>query len=215
LNGVGARASSCETVETVRARLRPWGYLAFKRGLDTVVAGVALIVLSPFIALIMLAIRLDSPGPAIFRQQRIGRWGRSFAMYKFRTMRQGTPEVAKDMLLRNGGMAAVTRVGAFLRRTSLDELPQLVNVALGQMSLIGPRPALYNQYDLIDARRAAGVDQVLPGITGYAQVMGREDLPLADKVAYDAYYLAHLSLWLDAKIFVLSFRALITAKGAY
>ncbi len=212
MNGVSARTSS---PETVRPRLWPFRYALVKRVLDAAVAGVALIVLAPLIALITLAIRLDSPGPAIFRQQRIGQHSQLFAMYKFRTMRQGTPEVAKDVLLRGHGMKAVTRVGAVLRRTSLDELPQLWNVVLGQMSLVGPRPALYNQYDLIAARRVAGVDAVLPGITGYAQVMGREELPLHEKVVYDAYYVEHLSLRLDAKIFVLSFRALITAKGAY
>jgi len=123
--------------------------------------------------------------------------------------------MAKDALLQQGGAAAITRVGAVLRRASLDELPQFLNVVLGQMSVVGPRPALYNQYDLIAARREAGVDSLYPGITGYAQVMGREDLPLDEKVAFDRYYVEHVSLWLDVKIFVLSFRALITAKGAY
>jgi len=136
-------------------------------------------------------------------------------MYKFRTMRQGTPQMAKEALLQQGGAAAITRVGVFLRRASLDELPQFLNVVLGQMSVVGPRPALYNQYDLIAARREAGVDSLYPGITGYAQVMGREDLPLDEKVAFDRYYVEHVSFWLDVKIFVLSFRALITAKGAY
>jgi O-antigen biosynthesis protein WbqP len=97
----------------------------------------------------------------------------------------------------------------------LDELPQFVNVALGQMSLVGPRPALYNQYDLIAARREVGIDQVLPGISGYAQVKGREDLPIPEKVAYDHYYVTHLSFWLDLKILFLSVYVLITAKGAY
>jgi O-antigen biosynthesis protein WbqP len=212
LNGVEIKASSPE-VSAVRPR--PGVYPAVKRALDVVVAGVALVVLAPLMVLIALAIALDSPGPTIFRQQRIGRHSRRFAMYKFRTMRQGTPEVAKEILLHSGGMSAVTPVGRFLRRTSLDELPQFINVMLGQMSLVGPRPALYNQYDLIAARQEAGIDQVLPGISGYAQVKGREDLPIPEKVAYDTYYLTHLSFWLDLKILVLSVHALITAKGAY
>lgn len=212
MNGVESRASSPERVASGPRASR---YVSAKRALDVLVAGPALVLLSPLIGLIALAIRLDSPGPAIFRQQRIGRHSQLFAMYKFRTMRVGTPEVAKDVLVRSGGMAAVTRLGGFLRRTSLDELPQLLNVVQGQMSLIGPRPALYNQYDLIDARRAVRVDSVLPGITGYAQVMGREELPLGEKVAYDAHYLEHLSFWLDLRIIALSVRALITGKGAY
>lgn len=212
MNGVGSRASSPQRVASGPRSSR---YFAAKRALDVLVAASALVLLSPVIGLIALAIRLDSPGSAIFRQQRIGRHSHLFGMYKFRTMRVGTPEVAKDVLVRSGGMAAVTRVGGFLRRTSLDELPQLLNVIQGQMSLIGPRPALYNQYDLIDARRAVGVDTMLPGITGYAQVMGREELPLGEKVAYDTHYLQHLSLWLDLKIIALSVRALVTGKGAY
>jgi O-antigen biosynthesis protein WbqP len=190
-------------------------YLLTKRIIDAVAAGCALVLLSPLLALSALAVRLDSPGPAIFRQRRIGLNGRPFIIYKFRTMRQGTPEVAKDVLLRRGGTATITRIGAVLRRTSLDELPQLFNVLRGDMSFVGPRPALHNQYDLIEARRKAAVDQVLPGITGYAQVMGREDLPLSQKIAYDTHYVKHMSLRLDAWIFLRSFRALFTGKGAY
>jgi len=190
-------------------------YRVVKRVIESMVAVVALVVLSPLIALIALAIALDTPGPAVFRQIRVGRHGEPFAMYKFRTMRQGTPEMSKEALLQSGGMGAVTRVGWFLRRTSLDELPQLANIVLGQMSLVGPRPALPSQHNLNTARRAAGIDQVLPGITGYAQVMGCEDLLLEEKVANDAYYVRHLSFWLDLKILALSVRALITAKRAY
>jgi len=197
--------------------LRP-GQLSYgvvKRVIESMVAGLALIVLSPLIGLIALAITLDTTGTAVFRQIRVGRHGEPFAMYKFRTMRQGTPEMSKEALLQSGGMGAVTRVGWFLRRTSLDELPQLANIVLGQMSLVGPRPALPSQHNLNTARRAAGIDQVLPGITGYAQVMGCEDLLLEEKVANDAYYVRHLSFWLDLKILALSVRALITAKRAY
>ena len=197
-------------------RRRPaHAYFAVKRIFDTVVAGFALLLLSPLFALTALAVRFDSPGPVIFRQRRIGLNGRSFTMYKFRTMRHGAPEMAKDILLQRGGIAAITRTGAVLRRTSLDELPQLFNVVRGDMSLVGPRPALHNQYDLIEARRKAAVDRVLPGITGYAQVMGREDLPLSEKVAYDAHYVRNMSLRLDAWIFARSFRVLVTGKGAY
>lgn len=194
---------------------RQLSYQAVKKGIDTAAAVVGLIVLSPLLALIALAIELDTRGPAVFRQMRVGRNGRPFAMYKFRTMRVGTPEMSKEALLQSGGMGAVTRVGWLLRRTSLDELPQLVNIALGQMSLVGPRPALPSQHNLNASRRALGIEQVLPGVTGYAQVLGREDRPLDEKVAYDADYVRNLSLWLDVKILLLSVRALITAKRAF
>ena len=212
MTGAGTRISS---PESLRGRSRPRRYLAVKRWLDTVVAGAALILLSPLLALIVVVIWLDSPGPPLFLQRRIGRNSQPFAMYKFRTMRQGTPQISKEALLQGGGAAAITRVGSFLRRASFDELPQFLNVVLGQMSVVGPRPALYNQYDLIAARQEAGVDWLFPGITGYAQVMGREDLPLDEKVAFDRYYVEHVSFWLDVKIFILSFYALVTAKGAY
>lgn len=218
LNGARVKTSPPERAgRAERIVLRPWqvSYRIVKRVIESMVAGLALIVLSPLIVLIVLAIRLDTPGPAVFRQVRVGRHGAPFAMYKFRTMRLGTPEMSKEALLQSGGMGAVTRVGWFLRRTSLDELPQLANIVLGQMSLVGPRPALPSQHNLNTARRAAGIDQVLPGITGYAQVMGSEDSPVDEKVANDIYYVRHLSFWLDLKILVLSVRALITAKRAY
>jgi O-antigen biosynthesis protein WbqP len=190
-------------------------YVRVKRLVDVLLAGTALIGLSPLLAFAALAVRLDSAGPVIFRQQRVGRHGRLFTMYKFRTMHRGTPEVAKDVLLQGGASGTITRVGRLLRRTSFDELPQLINILRGDMSVVGPRPALYNQHDLIEARRKAGVDRAVPGLTGYAQIMGREDLALADKVAYDAFYVDHISPGLDAKIFLQSFWALISAKGAY
>jgi O-antigen biosynthesis protein WbqP len=194
---------------------RQLSYQAVKKSIDTAAAVVGLIVLSPLLALIALAIKLDTRGPAVFRQMRVGRNGRPFAMHKFRTMRVGTPEMSKEALLQSGGMGAVTRVGWLLRRTSLDELPQLVNIALGQMSLVGPRPALPSQHNLNAARRALGIEQVLPGVTGYAQVLGREDRPLDEKVAYDADYVRNISLSLDVKILLLSVRALMTAKRAF
>jgi O-antigen biosynthesis protein WbqP len=212
LSGVATRTSS---PDSVRARSGFQRYLAVKRSLDTVVAAAALIVLSPLLALIAIVIWCDSPGPPLFVQRRIGRHSRPFSMCKFRTMRQGTRQVAKEELLQAGGASAITRVGLVLRRTSLDELPQFFNVLVGQMSVVGPRPALYNQHDLIAARQEAGVDRLFPGITGYAQVMGREDLPLRAKVEFDRYYVEHVSFWLDLKIFFLSFYALFTAKGAY
>jgi O-antigen biosynthesis protein WbqP len=197
--------------------LRPGqrSYRVVKQAVESIVAALALAVLSPVIALIALAIPLDSPGAPVFRQIRVGRGGHPFAMYKFRTMRLGTPEMSKEALLQSGGMGAVTRVGWFLRRTNLDELPQLANIVLGQMSLVGPRPALPSQHNLNALRRAAGIDQVLPGITGYAQVSVQDDVVTSDKVAKDAHYVRHFSPWLDLKILALSARALITAKRAY
>ena len=133
---------------------------------------------------IALAIRLDSPGPALFRQRRVGRASREFTIFKFRTMRVGTPDLASHLV--GPGSQRVTRVGRLLRRTSLDELPQLLNVLGGSMALVGPRPALHNQDDLIALRQQAGVDALRPGVTGWAQIHGRDDIPLERKVAYDA-----------------------------
>lgn len=185
---------------------------ALKRAADVLVSGVLLVVTSPFLAAIALAIRLDSPGPALFRQRRSGRGCSEFVILKFRTMRQGTPDLATHLM----GPAAdrVTRLGRFLRRTSLDELPQLWNVFTGSMSLVGPRPALYNQDDLIAMRREEGVDALRPGLTGWAQVNGRDEIPMQEKVAYDRYYKENLSPWLDLRILWLTLSVTSSGRGA-
>lgn len=182
-----------------------------KRLLDLAVSLPALILLSPVMALVALAIRLDSPGPAVFWSQRFGRNGRLFAMPKFRTMRVGTPQLPTHLL--GDGAARLTGIGGFLRRTSLDELPQLYSVLRGHMSLVGPRPALFNQHDLMRMRREAGVVALRPGITGWAQVNGRDELDLAAKVAYEAEYLERSSVGFDCRILWLTVLRVLDRKG--
>jgi O-antigen biosynthesis protein WbqP len=180
---------------------------------DLVVAGVLLVVLSPLLVAVALAVRLDSPGPTLFHQRRVGRASREFTILKFRTMRVGTPDLASHLM--GPGSDRVTRVGRWLRRTSLDELPQLLNVLAGDMTLVGPRPALHNQHDLVALRQQAGVDALKPGVTGWAQIHGRDDLPLDRKVEYDRWYLEHVSLGLDLRIALCTPFALFSSRGVF
>lgn len=186
---------------------------AARRAADVLVAAGLLIVLSPLLLLLALAIRLDSPGPALFRQRRVGRGSREFTIFKFRTMRVGTPDLASHLV--GPGSQQVTRIGRLLRRTSLDELPQLLNVLGGSMALVGPRPALHNQDDLIALRQQAGVDALRPGVTGWAQIHGRDDIPLDRKVAYDAWYLERQSPWLDLWIVLRTPFILFSSRGVF
>ena len=169
-----------------------------KRLVDVLFAGLGIIVCSPVVAVVALAIKLTSPGPVLYWSNRVGRGGALFAMPKFRTMRTGTPAVASHLLV--DPQSRLTPIGGFLRRTSLDEIPQLWNVIIGNMSLVGPRPALFNQDDLIHLRLAAGIDRLKPGITGWAQINGRDELPIPEKVAYDREYMERQSLLLDFTI---------------
>ena len=187
-------------------------YAYVKRALDCALAALLLAVLSPVFALVAVAVRATSPGPALFRQRRIGRGGREFLILKFRTMRSDTPRDTATHLLSDPGRC-ITRVGRFLRRSSLDELPQLLNVVRGDMSLVGPRPALYNQYDLIAARDALGINAVRPGITGWAQINGRDELPIADKVRYDAEYVGNIGLRMDLKCVLGSVLCVLRGSG--
>ena len=167
---------------------------------------VAILVAMPA-SLIASIVCLTSKGPALYWSDRIGRNSITFKMPKFRTMRVGTPAVATHLLA--NPQAHLTPIGAFLRKSSLDELPQLWSILLGDMSFVGPRPALFNQHDLIGLRTQAGVDKLLPGLTGWAQVNGRDELSIADKVALDVEYLQKKSLAFDAKIIILTvFRVL-------
>lgn len=166
-----------------------------KRGFDLVVATVALLVLAPLLTAVALAVRLDSPGPIIFWSQRIGRDSRLFGMPKFRTMQVGTPQLPTHLLI--DGAARLTGIGGFLRRTSLDELPQLCSVITGQMSLVGPRPALFNQDDLMALRHEHGIDRIRPGVTGWAQINGRDELNIPDKVALEVEYLRRAGFLFD------------------
>lgn len=187
-------------------------YPYIKRGADVVLSLLALICLSPVYLIVALAVKLSSPGPVLFRQKRVGRGGRLFTIYKFRTMRTDTPRDTATHLLQDPARY-ITGVGAFLRRSSLDELPQFFNVLRGDMSIVGPRPALYNQDDLIAARREAGVDAVRPGITGWAQINGRDELPIPVKVRYDREYVENLSLKMDARCFFGTIISVLRAEG--
>ena len=182
-----------------------------KRAFDIVVAFVGLALGWPVLAAIALAVRLTSPGPAIHWSRRVGRGNRLFAMPKFRTMRTDTPDVATHLL--EDPARWVTPLGRALRRSSLDELPQLWSVLVGDMSLVGPRPALFNQDDLVALRTAAGVHRLRPGVTGWAQVNGRDELPIPDKVRLDAEYLDRISFGFDLAIIAATARAALTGRG--
>jgi O-antigen biosynthesis protein WbqP len=182
-----------------------------KRLFDLVVAATMLALLSPILVLVALAVRLESRGPAIFWSKRIGRDSRFFAMPKFRTMQVGTPQLPTHLL--TDGASHLTRIGGFLRRTSLDELPQLWSVLTGDMSLVGPRPALFNQDDLMALRRAKGLDGLRPGITGWAQINGRDELSIEEKVDWEEEYLARRSFAFDLRILLLTARQVLLGRG--
>jgi O-antigen biosynthesis protein WbqP len=188
------------------------GYDSYKRWGDFLAATLGLVAFAPLLGVLVLAIRLDSPGPALFRQTRLGRGGRAFTLLKLRTMKIGTPDVPTDVLQRSNDDPR-TRLGRLLRRLSLDELPQLVNVLKGEMSLVGPRPALPSQTSLNDKRRAAGVEALLPGITGWAQVNGRDEIEEDEKVRLDVFYQSHRSAWLDLTILLRTILPVLTGKG--
>ena len=192
---------------------RPAGITgAVKRAGDLTGALLLLVLASPLLLVVAVAVRLDSDGPALFRQRRSGRGGREFVIVKFRTMRPGTPDLASH-LIQDQAASRITRFGAWLRRTSLDELPQLFNIVRGDMSFVGPRPALYNQDDLIAMRRDAGVDALRPGVTGWAQINGRDDMPMERKVALDRWYLEHTGPLVDVLILLRTPVALLSSRG--
>lgn len=173
-----------------------------ERLVNTIGAAVLLILIIPLMAVIAVAIRVDSKGPAIFKQKRVGKDSKYFTLYKFRTMQVGMPDVPSDMVSKDD--CRYTRLGKFLRRLSLDELPQLINILKGDMNFIGPRPALYNQDDLIRLRCEGGVNRLKPGVTGWAQVNGRDNISVEKKVLLDKYYLEKHSFFMDMKIIYLT-----------
>lgn len=187
-------------------------YLVLKRFIDIVFAMVLVILLAPLFLLIILAIKLDSKGPVMFKQKRFGKNKTYFNILKFRTMRVGAPDNIPTHLFTNSS-EYLTRVGKFLRKTSLDELPQLFNILAGQMSFIGPRPALWNQLDLIAERDKYGANNVIPGLTGWAQVNGRDELPIEVKAKLDGEYVNNISFLFDLKCFFKTFSVVLTAKG--
>ena len=158
-----------------------------------------------------LAIRLTSPGPILYWSDRVGRHNKIFNMPKFRSMRIDTPAVATHLL--QDPVQWLTPIGPFLRKTSLDELPQLWSILIGDMSLVGPRPALFNQHDLIELRTQAKVHELLPGLTGWAQVNGRDELPIQEKVKLDAEYLHRQSLWFDLRILWMTMIKVLNRDG--
>ena len=182
-----------------------------KRIFDLLVALGLIVTFAPLFLLVVLAVRLTSNGPVLFRTQRVGKGNKLFTMYKFRTMQLDTPQVATHLLKEPDQF--LTPIGKLLRRTSLDELPQLINVLSGEMSLVGPRPALFNQDDLIALRTAGGVHEMTPGVTGWAQVNGRDELPISEKVKLDEWYLKNRSFWLDLKIVGMTIFKVIRKEG--
>ena len=183
-------------------------YTHVKRGIDLVLALVALVALSPLMLILALVVRLSSPGPVFFRQKRVGRGKTYFMIYKFRTMSTSAPKDRPTHLLRNSE-SYITPVGRFLRRSSLDELPQLINIIRGEMAVVGPRPALWNQYDLIAERDRYGANDVRPGLTGWAQVNGRDEISIPEKARLDGEYVRRMSLGFDVKCVLKTFASVI------
>lgn len=183
-----------------------------KRLIDIVLAACGIVLLSPVLLLLVIAIKLDSPGPVLFKQKRVGIGKSHFHILKFRTMRIDTPKDCPTHLLENP-QQWITRVGGFLRKTSLDELPQIFNIFAGQMSVIGPRPALWNQFDLIEERDKYGANDVLPGLTGWAQINGRDELPIDVKAKLDGEYVQRLSFAFDVKCFLGTITSVLRHQG--
>lgn len=182
-----------------------------KRLFDLCLAMIALIILSPFLVFTFVAVRLTSEGPALHWSKRVGKDNKIFLMPKFRSMRLNTPQVATHLL--NDPKAHLTPIGDFIRKTSLDEIPQIFSVISGDMSFVGPRPALFNQEDLISLRTKLGVEKIRPGITGWAQVNGRDELPIPTKVEFDKEYADNISLFFDIKIILLTILKVIKKDG--
>ena len=183
-----------------------------KRIIDIVLSFVGLVLLSPLLLIIALLIKLDSKGPVLFKQKRVAKGKAYFSILKFRTMYADVPNDVPTHLLANPD-SKITKVGRFLRKSSLDELPQIWNILVGEMSIIGPRPALWNQYDLIAERDKYGANDIRPGLTGLAQVMGRDELPIPIKAEYDGKYARHITFWGDIKIFFKTIGNVISADG--
>ena len=187
-------------------------YPKVKRLLDFILALLSLIILSPVFIIISLIIKMASEGPVFFKQKRIGKNKVEFYIYKFRTMRTDTPKDTPTHLLENPEQY-ITRIGKFLRKTSLDELPQLINILKGEMSFIGPRPALWNQYDLIAERDKYGANDVYPGLTGWAQINGRDELPISIKAKLDGEYVKKISFFFDVRCFLGTIISVIKSDG--
>lgn len=187
-------------------------YLKVKRLIDIVLSFLALIILSPVFLILVIAIKIDSKGPVLFKQKRVGIHKRHFNILKFRTMRIDTPKDCPTHLLENPDQW-ITKVGKFLRKTSLDELPQIWNIFVGEMSIIGPRPALWNQYDLIEERDKYGANDVPVGLTGWAQINGRDTVEIEDKAKFDGYYVEKMGFGMDIKCFFGTIVSVLKSDG--
>lgn len=187
-------------------------YQHVKRGIDFVLALVGLVILSPLFLLLILAIKADSKGPVLFRQKRVGIHKTYFNILKFRTMRVDTPKDVPTHLMKDPGQY-ITKVGKFLRKTSLDELPQIINILKGDMAVVGPRPALWNQYDLIEERDKYGANDIRPGLTGWAQINGRDELEIPVKAKLDGEYVKRMGFAMDVRCFFATFFSVLRADG--
>lgn len=187
-------------------------YLPIKRTIDVILSGGGIVILSPIMGILALAIKLESPGPVLFKQKRVGKDKELFEIWKFRSMRTGTPNDMPTHMLTNPEQY-ITKIGKFIRKTSLDELPQIFNIFKGQMSIIGPRPALWNQYDLIDERDKYGANHILPGLTGWAQINGRDELEIPVKAKLDGVYVKNMGLFMDVKCFVGTIISVLKSDG--
>lgn len=187
-------------------------YVAWKKFIDLFLSLSGVTFLSPLFLFIMLVIKLDSKGPVFFRQKRVGIHKKHFYILKFRTMRIDTPKDVPTHLLTDPEQY-ITKVGKFLRKTSLDELPQILNILKGDMSIIGPRPALWNQYDLIEERDKYGANDVMPGLTGWAQINGRDELEIPVKARLDGEYVEKMSFFFDVKCFIGTILSVMKHEG--
>lgn len=183
-----------------------------KRAIDVILSGCGIAVLAPVYLGVAIAIKVDDPGPVFFRQKRVGIHKTHFNILKFRTMKMDTPHDTPTHLLENPEQY-ITRVGRFLRKTSLDELPQIFQIFTGKMSIIGPRPALWNQFDLIAERDKYGANDVRPGLTGWAQINGRDELPIDVKARFDGEYVQNLSFLFDCKCFFGTITSVLKSDG--
>lgn len=187
-------------------------YPIIKRSLSIIVSGIAIIILAPVLLGIAIAIKIDSTGPVLFKQKRVGKDKSHFMIYKFRSMYVDAPADMPTHMLKDPTVM-ITKVGAFLRKTSLDELPQLFNIFKGEMAIVGPRPALWNQFDLIDERDKYRANDIRPGLTGWAQINGRDELEIEDKSRLDGYYVDNMSFLLDLKCFFGTFLSVLRSDG--
>lgn len=187
-------------------------YQLFKRIIDFILALIAIFILSPLLLLLVVAIKINSKGPILFKQKRVGKNKTHFNILKFRTMRVDTPKDTPTHLLEDPDKY-ITKVGKFLRKTSLDELPQIFNILAGHMSIVGPRPALWNQFDLIKERDKYGANHILPGLTGWAQINGRDELPIEVKARLDGQYIEKIGIIMDSKCFFGTFISIVKSEG--